>query len=151
SRVQFPGLFWDEEARDTIGKFGAIKSMLANVAARRYLIESFVEESPSENQTLLAKAVSAEALGSMPGSITYDACQVFGGTGYSEDDTLSKFFRDASLWRFIGAENAATFRQHGRDLIDSDSQNPLSTVPDEASVVARIQRHVTLEAELTKV
>src|SRR5205807_514489 len=40
SRVQFPGLFHDEEARDTIGKFGAVKKMVAEMAAGRYLIET---------------------------------------------------------------------------------------------------------------
>src|SRR5207249_4892665 len=40
SRVQFPGLFHDEEARDTLGKFGAVKKMIAELAARRYLIET---------------------------------------------------------------------------------------------------------------
>ena len=69
SRVQFPGLFWDEDARDAIGKFGAIKKMLADMAARRYLIETFVESGADP----LAKAVAAEALGSLPGSITATA------------------------------------------------------------------------------
>jgi hypothetical protein len=40
SRVQFPGLFHDEEARDPIGKFGAVKKMIAEMEARRYLLET---------------------------------------------------------------------------------------------------------------
>ena len=57
-----------------------------------------------------------EALGTAPGSVTYDAGQVFGGTGYSEDDILSKYFRDAAAWRFLGPENVQAFLNHGRDL-----------------------------------
>ncbi len=49
SRVQFPGLFHDEEARDAIGKFGAVKKMIAEMGARRYLIETLDHNlSPSD-------------------------------------------------------------------------------------------------------
>jgi len=33
-RVQFPGLFLDEDFRESIGKFGAVKKMLARMGAR---------------------------------------------------------------------------------------------------------------------
>src|SRR5439155_7526044 len=63
------------------------------------------------------KAVLAEVLGTAPGSIAYNAGQVFGGTGYSEDDTLSKFYRDAAAWRFLGVPNHEAFARHGAAVL----------------------------------
>jgi alkylation response protein AidB-like acyl-CoA dehydrogenase/flavin-dependent dehydrogenase/ferredoxin-like protein FixX len=147
SRVQFPGLFWDEEARDTIGKFGAIKKMLSDIAARRYVIATLGEVAGDP----LAKAVVAEVLGSQPGSITYDACQVFGGTGYSEDDVISKYFRDASTWRFLGAENSAIYHSHGRTLLGATGElESALAIQDEARVADLVRRHQTLVAEWEK-
>src|SRR5207248_3207443 len=87
SRVQFPGLFHDEEARDAIGKFGAVKKMIAEMAARRYLIETLDAcltpvdfSSSAQERAGLIKATVAEALGTAPGSLSYNAGQVFGGT-----------------------------------------------------------------------
>ena len=42
---------------------------------------------------------------------------MFGGTGYSEDDILSKFYRDASAWRFLGENNAAQADAMGRKAL----------------------------------
>src|SRR5262249_15645685 len=124
SRVQFPGLFYDDEARDAIGKFGAIKKMIANMPARRYFIETLDftlsprDCSPGTGmRSCLVKAITAEALGTAPGSVAYNAGQIFGGTGYSEDDLLSKYYRDASAWRFLGPENADVYRRRGAELL----------------------------------
>ncbi len=46
SRVQFPGLFHDEDARDAIGKFGAVKKMIADMTAGRYVLETFCRAPP---------------------------------------------------------------------------------------------------------
>src|SRR5262249_37305138 len=93
SRVQFPGLFHDQQSRDAIGKFGAVKKMVAEMAAARYVIQTLDQALPpvdfsssSVDRAGLIKAVVAEALGTAPGSLSYNAGQVFGGTGYSEDD-----------------------------------------------------------------
>src|SRR5438034_1255894 len=59
----------------------------------------------------------SEALGTAPGSVTYNAGQVFGGTGYSEDDVLSKYYRDASAWRFLGLPNVEVLHRHGQELL----------------------------------
>lgn len=98
SRVQFPGLFHDERSRDTIGKFGAVKKMVAEMAASRLVIETLLHDDGDPRRRLEAVAY---LLCSAPGSVGYNAGQVFGGTGYSEDDILSKFYRDASAWRFL--------------------------------------------------
>jgi electron transfer flavoprotein-quinone oxidoreductase len=159
-RVQFPGLFHDEEARDTIGKFGAIKKMIAEMGARRYLIETLdhcltpVDFSASSMERAgLVKAVVAEALGTTPGSLSYNAGQVFGGTGYSEDDILSKFYRDAAAWRFLGPENVHVFRRHGESLLRSwrPSETRLSRLLDEAQLFEQLAQRKALQAELDQV
>lgn len=123
SRVQFPGLFHDERSRDTIGKFGAIKRMLAEMGAQHFAIETLSHAfSPTEisataaHQANLAKALVAEMLGTSPGSLSYNAGQIFGGTGYSEDDILSKYYRDAAAWRFLGTSNVDVWLEHGQGL-----------------------------------
>src|SRR5262249_36826221 len=96
-RVQFPGLFHHEQSRDAIGKFGAVKKMVADMAARRFLLETLDHalspydfSAASVERAELILALAAEALGTAPGSVSYNAGQVFGGTGYSEDDALAK-------------------------------------------------------------
>jgi alkylation response protein AidB-like acyl-CoA dehydrogenase/flavin-dependent dehydrogenase/electron transfer flavoprotein alpha subunit/ferredoxin-like protein FixX len=160
SRVQFPGLFHDEAARDPIGKFGAVKKMIAEMEARRYLLETLDHSlSPVDFsaatlvQASLVKAVAAEALGTGPGSLAYNAGQVFGGTGYSEDDILSKYYRDAAAWRFLGPPNSEVFRRHGKELLRSwrpDGQQ-LAAVPDEADLFEQVAQRKALLAELDEV
>jgi alkylation response protein AidB-like acyl-CoA dehydrogenase/flavin-dependent dehydrogenase/ferredoxin-like protein FixX len=152
SRVQFPGLFHDDEARDPIGKFGAVKKMIAEMAAGRLLIASVNRPWPAA-AALLVKAVVAEVLGTAPGSISYNAGQVFGGTGYSEDDTLSKFYRDAAAWRFLGVGNAAIYAAHGAALLDSWSagDDPLQRFPNEESLFADIQQRQAVHAEAQQI
>ncbi len=160
SRVQFPGLFHDEEARDPIGKFGAVKKMIAEMGTRRYLIETLDHtlspadfSSPSVERALLIKALVAELLGTAPGSLSYNAGQVFGGTGYSEDDILSKYYRDASAWRFLGVPNAEIYRRHGHDLLRRwrpDGQR-LAGLPDEGALFEQVIQRKALQAELDEV
>ncbi len=155
TRVQFPGLFHDEEARDAIGKFGAIKKMVADMAARRYLIETLdYVLSPrdlsdaSARQAALVKALAAEALGTAPGSVSYNAGQIFGGTGYSEDDILSKLYRDASAWRFLGPENPVTLSRHGVRLLECREGESLRSLPGEAQHFDEIAQRQALQGPL---
>ena len=160
SRVQFPGLFHDDEARDAIGKFGAVKKMIAEMGARRYLIETLDHTlSPSDFSSAslyragLVKALVSEALGTAPGSLSYNAVQVFGGTGYSEDDILSKFYRDAAAWRFLGAPNVDVNRRYGQGLLHGgqlDSQK-LAIVPGEAELFEDVAQRKALQAELDEI
>jgi electron transfer flavoprotein-quinone oxidoreductase len=160
SRVQFPGLFHDEQGRDSIGKFGAVKKMVAEMFARRYLIETLDHTlAPADfaastwERAGLIKALAAEALGTAPGSLSYNAGQVFGGTGYSEDDILAKYYRDASAWRFLGVPNSDVYRRHGRDLLRSwrpDGQR-LAGLPDEADLFDQVVQRKALLGELDEV
>ncbi|MBY0526414.1 MAG: FAD-binding protein [Gemmataceae bacterium] len=160
SRVQFPGLFHDEQSRDTIGKFGAVKKMVAEMGARRLLIETLDHvlsptdfSSPSVAQAGLIKKVVSEALGTAPGSLSYNAGQVFGGTGYSEDDILSKFYRDASAWRFLGPTNVEIGRRHGDELLRGwrpDGQK-LAALRNEAELFDQLAQRKALQAELDEV
>jgi electron transfer flavoprotein-quinone oxidoreductase len=160
SRVQFPGLFHDEEARDSIGKFGAVKKMVAEMAARRYLIETLDHTlSPADfsgstwERASLIKTLAAEALGTAPGSLSYNAGQVFGGTGYSEDDILAKYYRDASAWRFLGVPNSDIYRRHGYDLLRNwrpDGQR-LASMRDEVELFDQVVQRKALHAELDEV
>jgi alkylation response protein AidB-like acyl-CoA dehydrogenase/flavin-dependent dehydrogenase/electron transfer flavoprotein alpha subunit/electron transfer flavoprotein alpha/beta subunit/ferredoxin-like protein FixX len=157
TRVQFPGLFQDEEARDPIGKFGAVKKMVAGIAARRYLLETLNHtltpldfSSLSVERAGLVKALAAEALGAGLDSVTYAAGQVFGGTGYSEDDILSKFYRDAAAWRFLGPANGEVYRQHGDHLLRTwqPDGRRLVSLPNEASLFDQLVQRKALQAEL---
>jgi electron transfer flavoprotein-quinone oxidoreductase len=160
SRVQFPGLFHDEEARDTIGKFGAVKKMVAEMGACRYLIETLDHalcaadfSSSSVERAHLVKTVVADALGTAPGSLSYNAGQVFGGTGYSEDDILAKFYRDAAAWRFLGPANQQALLHHGEDLLRgwrADGQR-LAGCPGEIQLFEELAQRKALQAELDEV
>ncbi len=96
SRVQFPGLFKDEDGRDGIAKFGAVKQLLGEMQAQVTLLQA-LEDFP-EADAPLVKLLACEAFGPGPGSLTYNAGQIFGGTAYSEDDVLSKFYRDSTCF-----------------------------------------------------
>jgi alkylation response protein AidB-like acyl-CoA dehydrogenase/flavin-dependent dehydrogenase/ferredoxin-like protein FixX len=159
-RVQFPSLFHDEQAHDTIGKFGAVKKMIAEMAAGRQLIEAVAHcLSPVDwfqltpTRAGLLKAVVAEVLGTAPGSIAYNAGQVFGGTGYSEDDTLSKLYRDAAACRFLGVPNSEIYARHGRDLLErwTPDGQLLSRCPDEDTLFEEIVQRQALTGELHQI
>jgi electron transfer flavoprotein-quinone oxidoreductase len=159
-RVQFPGLFHDEEAHDSIAKFGVIKKMIAQIAARRYVIETLdqcltpIDFAPATvERALLAKAVVAEALGTAPGSAAYNAGQVFGGTGYSEDDIMAKFYRDASAWRFLGEPNSEIYRRHGEELLASwhPDGRRLATVSGEVDLFEQVAQRKALQTELDEI
>ena len=157
SRVQFPGLFHDEAARDSISKFGAIKKMIAELGASRFLLETLDHtlaatdfSTTSVERACLVKALAAETLGTAPGSAAYNAGQVFGGTAYSEDDILSKFYRDAAAWRVLGPANAAVLHRHGEELLRHwrNDGSRLAAVPDESALFDEVAHRQALQTEL---
>ena len=140
SRVQFPGQMLDTEGRDGIAKLGAVKALVARVEAWRLLLETLydvhsalrtphsalVNGSHSELRTpnsaldSLCSSLAALAFGPENGCMAYDAGQVFGGFAFSEDDLLSRSYRDSSLFRFLSPGYRAAEALHaglsGKDL-----------------------------------
>ena len=133
-RVQFPGTFEDEAGRDTIAKFGAVKQLLAEMEAQRYLVEALTLHNPATGSRCsgapAAKVLAAEAFGPALGSFSYNAGQIFGGTAFSEDDVIAKYYRDSSPFRFLIAHDDALRVQVGRDRLlaveDGERLVPLS-------------------------
>ncbi|HXX64760.1 MAG TPA: acyl-CoA dehydrogenase family protein, partial [Bacteroidota bacterium] len=67
---------------------------------------------PSRDFDLLCPSIAAVAFGPEPGAMGYDSGQVFGGFAYSEDDLLSRFYRDSSLFRFLAPGYGAAAKLH---------------------------------------
>jgi len=94
-RIQFPGQMRDAAGRDGIAKFGAVKALVARTLAWRDLLERLVGV---PGQGTLCAAVAAMAFSAIDRRMGYDAGQTFGGTGYSEDDLLARFYRDSAVF-----------------------------------------------------
>ena len=97
-RIQFPDLFQDEHGRDGIIKFGAVKALIAHIACRLEMLKAAKD---SDIPAAVKYVQAGKWLGTQEGSFTYNATQVFGGTGFSEDDTLSPYYRDASIFKYL--------------------------------------------------
>jgi electron transfer flavoprotein-quinone oxidoreductase len=114
SRVQFPGLFKDEDGHDGIIKFGSVKKLLSEMEAQLHLLKALLPQ--ADKEPALVKLLVSEALGPDPGSLTYNAGQIFGGTAYSEDDVLSKFYRDSVSFAYLLYDNEELRRQVGPEV-----------------------------------
>ena len=122
SRVQFPGLFRDLRGRDGIAKFGAVRELLGGAAAATEVLTALATASaatqapPSEvaaqSTGLLAVGAALELLGPGPRSVSYLAGQVLGGTAYSEEDDVCRFFRDAAAFGRVALDLRS--RRHAR-------------------------------------
>jgi electron transfer flavoprotein-quinone oxidoreductase len=118
-RIQFPGQMLDTEGRNGIAKLGAVKAMIGRTEAWRLLLQTLFDSHSllrgprtAAEFDLLCSAVSAVAFGPEPGTMGYDAGQVFGGFAYSEDDLLSRSYRDSSLFRFLAPGYGAAAKLH---------------------------------------
>ena len=110
-RIQFPGQMQDTAGRDGIAKFGAVKALVARTLAWRQLLERLVgDPSSGAGRTELVAALAAMAFSPKDGRMGYDAGQVFGGTGYSEDDLLSRFYRDSAVFPHLAPGADAPLR-----------------------------------------
>jgi electron transfer flavoprotein-quinone oxidoreductase len=180
SRIQFPGQMLDTEGRDGIAKLGAVKAMIARTEAWRLLLETLyailsATSSPGEDGLraetvtqgsseaalrdphhaldldLLCAALSAIAFGPERGAMGYDAGQVFGGFAYSEDDLLSRFYRDSSLFRFLSPGYGAARKLHtvlgsrelnhvvpALDSIDTIRGEPLGQLASRLKAITRL-------------
>ena len=127
-RVQFPGQMLDTEGRDGIAKLGAVKALLARVEAWRLVLETVYHSAlraPNSELSLLCSSLAAIAFGPESGRMAYDAGQVFGGFAFSEDDLLSRSYRDSSLFRFLAPGHRASERLH-ESLAKADLGNVLA-------------------------
>ena len=149
-RVQFPGTFEDEGGRDTIAKFGAVKQMLAEMEAHRYVLETatmapLASDDPWTSKAAL-KVLASDAFGPGERSITYLTGQVFGGTAFSEDDVIAKFYRDSAPFRFLLGHDDALRVEIGRARLGADVLVPVTerenTWLDEAGELGPLEQPV---------
>jgi electron transfer flavoprotein-quinone oxidoreductase len=140
-RIQFPGLFKDEDGHDGIIKFGAVKKLLSEMEAQVRLLEALLPY--ADNEPALVKLLASEALGPDPGSLTYNAGQIFGGTAYSEDDVLSKFYRDSVAFAHLLYDNEDLRRQIGPDVdarLAAFAQSVIRALPVNSELDAELDR-----------
>ncbi|HEX9593263.1 MAG TPA: acyl-CoA dehydrogenase family protein [bacterium] len=102
-RIQFGDSFRDRAGRTGIDKFGAVKALLADCHARLAGLTALARQlaGSGEADPGHAMAYAIDCLTPNGGSFAYNAGQVFGGTAYSEDDFLAKYYRDAAILRFL--------------------------------------------------
>ncbi len=101
-RVQFGDAFRDREGRTGVDKFGAVKGLIADCDGRLAALGALARangEGAIDPAAALAYAV--ESLTPNRGAFAYNAGQAFGGTAYSEDDLLAKYYRDAATLRLL--------------------------------------------------
>lgn len=144
ARVQFPGQMLDTEGRDGIAKLGAVKALISRIEAWRILLQHLYSLAlhaalPAPHSALpfdlLISALAARAFGPEPGTLGYDAGQVFGGFAYSEDDLLSRTYRDSSFFRFLAPGYGAAAMLN-RELTSDRFEQALGAVGD----LDRVQR-----------
>ncbi len=144
SRVQFPGLFKDEDGHDGIIKFGSVKKLLSEMEAQVHLLKALLPQ--ADKEPALVKLLASEALGPDPGSLTYNAGQIFGGTAYSEDDVLSKFYRDSVSFAYLLYDNEELRRQVGPEVnakLSAFSQAAIRPLPITSELDAELAKMFT--------
>jgi flavin-dependent dehydrogenase len=153
-----PGQFQDGDGRDTLGKFGAAKKLVAGMAARRYLVDTlerlFAPDLPKgcgETVDLLA-ALVADALAA-PGGLTSGMERLLDLAGVEEDESVATLRQQAASLRLVGAGTAAVFARHGKRLLAGECPGgllPARLRGDEAAFATLRQRRA-LPAELQEV
>ena len=131
ARVQFAGAFRDRAGSDAIYKFGAVKRLLAVIAYALALARRL--RTACDCEPRMAVALLQERFGVSLDGLAWCAGQIFGGIAYSEDDILSRRYRDAmvlsqwpaakpvrlsaheerALWKRPGDSAEAVFVSHG--------------------------------------
>jgi electron transfer flavoprotein-quinone oxidoreductase len=158
-RSLLPGQFQDEDGRDTLGKFGAVKKLVAGMAARRYLVETlerlFAPDLPKgrgETADLLA-ALVADALGPGPGGLAWGIEQICTLAGAEEDEAITALREQATSLRLSGPGSAVVFARHGKRLLAGERPGALLAVRlrGEDTVFETLRQRRALHAELQEV
>ncbi|MBI3812326.1 MAG: acyl-CoA dehydrogenase family protein, partial [Nitrospirae bacterium] len=161
SRVQFAHQMRDTHGRDGIAKLGAVKAMIARIEAWHLLLSVLLKQNPGEErpddsmkESDLCAALSAMAFGPETGQMGYDAGQVFGGFAYSEDDLLSRAYRDSALFRYLlpgfGAAERLMRRMNANDLAVEKMDAASRRVFDEAGFGPLAETASQWEAHVTR-
>jgi hypothetical protein len=135
SRRLFPGCFQDDEGRDTLGKLGMVKKLIAQMATQRYLIETLaaaLAPAPSwpiaEEQAELIQAAAADALVRM----------------FAAAEQLPGFGEEAGDASLAGPADAAGCRRRGGAAV----HRRLLTLPGEDRLFEQLAQRQALQAEL---
>ena len=94
-RVQFRGDIKDREGNDGIIKFGAIKTMLANIEQAVTVLQLARPYCDTEPAKVLA--LIQTRMGVRMDAVPWLAGQIFGGMAYSEEDIFAPRYRDAMV------------------------------------------------------
>ncbi|MAG55081.1 MAG: hypothetical protein CMJ83_02195 [Planctomycetes bacterium] len=116
SRIQFPGMFKDIRGRDTIAKFGAVQAMLAGITEGVEVLEALRGRVGSGRA---AAALAVDLLGPSPRSVSYLTGQVLGGTAFSEEDLVCRFYRDAAALTRLPFKIADAWQEHGQRVLET--------------------------------
>ncbi|MBI5206488.1 MAG: acyl-CoA dehydrogenase family protein [Candidatus Firestonebacteria bacterium] len=117
TRVQFAGEMRDSQGEEGIIKFGAVKKYLSEIEINLYILKSLEENKGSCSwEDKLFKITALSAFGPGEGSFGYNAGQIFGGIGYSEDDLLGKYYRDSSFFRQLIGPEYKLLRELGTEI-----------------------------------
>lgn len=139
TRVQFRGALLDAEGRETIGKFGAVKHMLAAIERGVLLLERARAHSDAEPAAVLALVHAW--MGPWMDAIPWMAGQIFGGMGFSEEEIFAPRYRDATLFSQWPA---------ARERVSGDPEferRVLAGLPAERPVLGRAALAATLWRE----
>ncbi len=162
ARLQFAGTFRDREGSDGVFKFGAVKRLLAVIAYALALARRL--RAHCDHEPRMAVALLQERFGVSLDGVAWCAGQVFGGIAYSEDDILSRRYRDAmvltqwpavapagtqarwerTLWTGPADQAEALFLRHGLGA-DADLA-PLPVISGRLPVVPRPSAPIRYES-----
>ncbi len=126
SRIQFAGAYRDREGSDAVFKFGAVKRLLAIIAyalalARR--LRAVCDQEPRRAVALLQARFGVSLDG-----VAWCAGQVFGGIAYSEDDILSRRYRDAMVLTQWPATRPADIARRFEDALWAEPEDAAEAV-----------------------
>ena len=129
TQVRFPGLFQDDEGRDTLGKFGAVKRRIATMAANLLVIEALGSSDSAAEKSLVAEAFQA---------IVWDAGQVLGRVSRPESRAFPTL-EDAAAWRERGLTLLGEWQADNKEGITLADLQQAQTLLKEWEQIGRLR------------